>query len=271
MHAFALALLLGMQHGLDPDHLAAIDGLTRFNARVNPGRARWCGLWFSLGHGALVTVATVLVATLAAGWQLPEWIDTASGWVTVGLLVTIGMINLWSLRSGTADTQGPSGVRSRYLRGLLATQHPLAIFGIGALFALSFETLTQASVFALGAGATGGAGGVGGGGTWIAFAMGAVFTTGMMLTDAVNGLWLYRLARNTQRHSVLAMRRLALAIATLSFVMAAWAGSRMLSPEVDAWFDGSELLLGLAVLAGVACCYLLAVRGSARSAAAPLD
>ena len=27
MHAFALALLLGMQHGLDPDHLAAIDGL----------------------------------------------------------------------------------------------------------------------------------------------------------------------------------------------------------------------------------------------------
>jgi len=64
LHAFALALLLGMQHGLDPDHLAAIDGLTRFNARVNPARARWCGLWFSLGHGTLVTLATLLVATL---------------------------------------------------------------------------------------------------------------------------------------------------------------------------------------------------------------
>jgi len=270
MHAFALALLLGMQHGLDPDHLAAIDGLTRFNARANPARARWCGLWFSLGHGALVTLATLLVATLAAGWQLPEWVDTASGWIAVALLVTIGLINLWSLRTGSADTQGPSGVRSRYLRGLLATQHPMAIFGIGALFALSFETLTQASVFALGAGAAGGAG-VAGGGALIPVAMGVVFTAGMMLTDSVNGLWLYRLARNTQRHSARAMRRLALAIATLSFAMAAWAASRMLSSDVDAWFDGSELLLGLAVLAGVACCYLLAMRGSARSAAAPLD
>jgi hypothetical protein len=45
-----------------------------------------------------------------------------------------------------------------------------------------------------------------------------VFTAGMMLTDAVNGLWLYRLARNTQRHSVRAMRRLALAIATRSIL-----------------------------------------------------
>jgi high-affinity nickel-transport protein len=263
MHAIALALLLGMQHGLDPDHLAAIDGLTRFNARVNPARARWCGLWFSLGHGALVTVATLLVATLAAGWQLPQWVDTASGWLTVALLVAIGLINLWSLRSGAADGQGPSGVRSRYLRGLLATQHPLAIFGIGALFALSFETLTQASVFALGAGTAGG--------PWIPLVLGAVFTIGMMLTDAVNGLWLYRLARNTQQHSVLAMRRLALAIAMLSFVMAAWAGSRMLWSDVDAWFDGSELLLGLAVLAGVAACYRLAVRGTARTAVAPID
>ncbi|MCE2946252.1 MAG: nickel transporter [Betaproteobacteria bacterium] len=265
LHAFALALLLGMQHGLDPDHLAAIDGLTRFNARVNPARARWCGLWFSLGHGTLVTLATLLVATLAAGWQLPEWVDTASGWVTVGLLVTIGLINVWSVYTGQAETQGPSGVRGRYLRGLLAAQHPVTIFGIGALFALSFETLTQASVFALGAGTAGASGNV-----WVPLAMGAVFTGGMMVTDAVNGLWLYRLARNTQRHSALAMRRLALAIATLSFAMAAWAAARMLSPEVDTWFDGSELVLGLAVLAGVAGCYLLAMRGGSRSAAAPL-
>ena len=266
MHAFALALLLGMQHGLDPDHLAAIDGLTRFNARMDAARARWCGLWFSLGHGTLVTLATLLVATLASGVQLPEWVDTASGWVTVALLVIIGSINVWSLYTGQADLHGPSGLRGRWLRGLLGVRHPLAIFGIGAVFALSFESLTQASVFALGAGTAGLSGSV-----WLPLAMGTVFTAGMMLTDAVNGLWLYRLARNTQRHSVQAMRRLALAIATLSFTMAAWAASRMLSPGVDAWFDGTELLVGLAVLAGVAGCYLLAMRGTGRSAAAPLE
>jgi hypothetical protein len=40
---FALVLLvfvLGVKHGFDADHLATIDGLTRFNARRNPaGRA----------------------------------------------------------------------------------------------------------------------------------------------------------------------------------------------------------------------------------------
>ena len=266
MHALVLALLLGMQHGLDPDHLAAIDGLTRFNARIDPRRARWCGLWFSLGHGTLVTLATLLVATLASGWQLPEWVDTASGWVTVALLVTIGLLNVWSLYTGAADTQGPGGLRGRWLRGLLAVRHPVAIFGIGALFAASFETLTQASVFALGAGSAGAAGKA-----WLPLLMGMVFTAGMMLTDAVNGLWLYRMARNTQRHSALAMRRLALAIAMLSFTMAAWAAIRMLSPDVDEWFDGTEFAIGIAVLAGVAACYLIATRGAGRSASAPLD
>lgn len=267
-HALALALLLGIQHGVDPDHLAAIDGLTRFNARTNPGRARWCGLWFSLGHGALVTLATLVVALLATRWQMPAWVDTASGWITVVLLLAIGIINLASLRSGQAGTSGPLGVRSRFLGGLLASQHPLAIFGIGAIFALSFETLTQASIFALGASSAGTAAGAQGavsGGWWIPVSLGAVFTAGMMFTDAMNGLWLYRLARNTQHHSAQAMRRLAVAIAALSFAMAAWVMGRMLSPEVDAWFEGSELVLGMAVLALVAACYLIAMRGGGRS------
>jgi len=271
VHALALALLLGIQHGVDPDHLAAIDGLTRYNARVNPARARWCGLWFSLGHGTLVTLATLGVALLATSWELPAWIDAASGWVTVALLVAIGAINLASLRSGQAGASGPIGVRSRFLGGLLASQHPLAIFGIGAIFALSFETLTQASIFALGAssaGAVAGNAGAASAGWWIPLVLGAVFTAGMMLTDAMNGLWLYRLARNTQQHSAQAMRRLAIAIATLSFAMAAWVTARMLSQRVDAWFDGSELLLGLAVLALVAGCYLIAMRGGSRPAPA---
>ena len=54
---FALVLLvfvLGVKHGFDADHLATIDGLTRFNARANPRWARFCGTLFSLGHGAVV-------------------------------------------------------------------------------------------------------------------------------------------------------------------------------------------------------------------------
>jgi high-affinity nickel-transport protein len=42
-----LTLVLGMKHGFDADHLATIDGLTRYNSRHNPrlarqpGSARW--------------------------------------------------------------------------------------------------------------------------------------------------------------------------------------------------------------------------------------
>src|SRR5258706_15226717 len=55
----AVVFLLGLKHGLDPDHLAAIDGLTRFNASRRPLLSRWSGLLFSAGHGVVVTAAAV--------------------------------------------------------------------------------------------------------------------------------------------------------------------------------------------------------------------
>src|SRR5258706_14681730 len=50
-----LAFALGMRHGVDPDHLTAIDGLSR----VRPRRTN--GLYFTIGHGLVVTA-------LAAGF-----------------------------------------------------------------------------------------------------------------------------------------------------------------------------------------------------------
>ncbi len=66
----ALAFVLGLKHGLDADHLATIDGLTRFNARERPGMARWCGVLFSLGHGAVVIGIAITVGTLARQWEI---------------------------------------------------------------------------------------------------------------------------------------------------------------------------------------------------------
>ena len=61
MSLLALVLVLGLKHGLDPDHLVAIDGFTRTT------RSRWCGLFFSIGHGLAVTLTAVTVALIAAG------------------------------------------------------------------------------------------------------------------------------------------------------------------------------------------------------------
>ena len=66
----ALVFLLGLRHGLDPDHLAAIDGLTRAGTRE--GARRWCGLFFALGHGVVITLVGLAVAIAATEWE-PAW------------------------------------------------------------------------------------------------------------------------------------------------------------------------------------------------------
>ena len=43
-----VGLALGMRHGKDPDHLAAIDGLTRIRPRLPNG------VFLTLGHGLVV-------------------------------------------------------------------------------------------------------------------------------------------------------------------------------------------------------------------------
>ena len=65
-----LTFMLGMRHGMDPDHLIVVDNITRFNATVRPERARWCGLFFSLGHGALVTLVAALLAVAAGSHHI---------------------------------------------------------------------------------------------------------------------------------------------------------------------------------------------------------
>ncbi|MEG1327200.1 MAG: hypothetical protein RSD99_20050, partial [Janthinobacterium sp.] len=59
--ALALIFLLGMRHGLEPDHLAAVDGLTLRSQSVHARWAPWMGALFALGHGVTV-LAIVAVA-----------------------------------------------------------------------------------------------------------------------------------------------------------------------------------------------------------------
>ena len=68
-----LVFVFGARHGLDPDHLATIDGLTRHNLLQAPGRARWCGSLFSLGHGSIVMLIALGVGLASSRWQVPLW------------------------------------------------------------------------------------------------------------------------------------------------------------------------------------------------------
>ena len=205
----ALVFVLGLKHGLDPDHLVAIDGFTRST------RSRWCGLFFSLGHGVVVTLVGVGVALIAADWQPPQWLEYTGAWISIGVLVALGLANLMTvLRTAPGQPVALAGVRSHWLPERLANaSHPAVIAAVGAAFALSFDTISHALVFSMtGASLAGWA---------FAATLGVVFTCGMALTDAASGLWVARLVRSADQRAAAASRIMSIAVASLCLALAA--------------------------------------------------
>src|SRR5438876_2268342 len=96
-----LVFALGLSHGFNPDHLVAIDGMTRSSARVRPGMSRWSGLFFSLGHGAVVTLVGLVVALTAADLRAPRWLEQLGAGISIGVLLVLGIGNLLMIPSAT--------------------------------------------------------------------------------------------------------------------------------------------------------------------------
>lgn len=249
----ALVFALGVKHGFDPDHLVAIDGFARSSARRAPRVARWAGLWFSLGHGAIVTLIGLAVALYAADWQAPRWLEPLGSAVSIGVLAVLGVANLLMLwRTSPQDILVPIALRGRWVsERLTGVSHPATIAAVGAAFALSFDTVSHALVFSLtGAAAAG----------WLfALALGLVFTLGMVLTDALNGWWVARMVLRADRKAAAASRWMSLAIGGLCLAIAAGGLLRLGLPQLD------HALTVYAPLVGVAT--LLAVFAASRKAA----
>lgn len=249
----ALVFVLGLKHGLDADHLVAIDGLTRYNAQMRPLMARWCGFFFSLGHGAIVIAVAFTVGALTGEWQVPEWVADLGAWISIAFLVTLGLVNLVAVLTAAPDqVVRPVGVKGRLLGGLQRSSHPLAIALVGALFALSFDTMSQAALFAVTATQFGG---------WAhSVALGLAFMLGMMLADGANGLWISRLIHRADRTALIASRTFSLVVASLSLALAGFGIAKYFSPALDARMEGTELAVGLAIVAVIAASFALSLR-----------
>ena len=105
----ALVFLLGLKHGFDADHLATIDGLTRFNARHQRPFARYCGALFSLGHGVVVLAIALAVGVVSEKWEAPEWLELSGAWVSIGFLTLLGVVNLGGRARCRAGRGGGAG------------------------------------------------------------------------------------------------------------------------------------------------------------------
>lgn len=68
---FTTTLLLGLRHGIDWDHIAAITDIT--TSTDNRSHAFWLGTVYVLGHALIIVLFGLLAVNL--GVKLPDWID----------------------------------------------------------------------------------------------------------------------------------------------------------------------------------------------------
>ena len=256
-----LAFVLGARHGFDADHLATIDGLTRYNARTSPALARLCGALFSLGHGLVVCGVALAAASLATGWQTPAWLEATGVGISIVFLFGLAFVNLRAvLLTDPTAVVAPVGIRSRLLGRFVTVRRPWAVAAVGVLFALSFDTISQATLFAVAAGHFGGVA--------EALLVAGLFVLGMLAVDGINGVWISRLIRRADRTAVIASRVMALTVAGISLAVGCFTVAKLLVPAVDAWAEGREMLVGAAVVTGVLTAFVVGMRAAA---CAPAD
>jgi nickel/cobalt transporter (NiCoT) family protein len=249
----ALVFLLGLRHGFDADHLAAIDGMTRMSACQGRRHARYCGVLFSLGHGVVVLAIALSVASLRSRWQPPHWLDATGACISIGFLLLIGVANLRAaIVAAPGSVVALVGVKGRLLAPMMQANRPRGVALVGALFALSFDTISQSALFAMTATQFGG--------LVHALTLALLFVLGMLAADGLNGWWISRLLSRADQTAALASRVMSLAVSVASLLVAAFGIGKLLSPRVEQWGEGKESMLGLALILLITASYLLARR-----------
>ena len=201
----SLAYTFGLRHAVDPDHIAAIDNVTR-KLMQEGKRPISAGFFFALGHSTVVIMASLLVALSIGALEARfDWFKEVGGVIGTGVsatfLIVIAVINLVILisvyRAFTAVRRGENvtddalhdllarrGFVSRILRSLFSiVTRSWHLYPLGFLFGLGFDTATEVGL--LGISAAQGSAGLP---IWSILIFPALFTAGMSLIDTTDGV-----------------------------------------------------------------------------------
>lgn len=247
-----LAFVLGLRHGLDADHLAAIDGLTRWNVIRKRPFATYCGSLFATGHAAVILAAAVLLSALASEWRPPEFLESTGALLSAGSLLVLSIVNLGvaSGRSRAGATGTSFGWRSALFAKLLRAPRSWQVLLVGALFALSFDAITLAGLFAASAPH---------GSPIDAAGLALLFALGMATVGTVNGFWIARLSRHSDAASGHASRAMTYVVAAIGLLVASGVLLTLTVPAAQPWMADHELALSLSVITTVFAAYFAAL------------
>ncbi|MDH3731234.1 MAG: hypothetical protein OES13_08950 [Acidimicrobiia bacterium] len=110
----ASAFLLGLRHGIDWDHLAAISDIAA--SQDTPRRGIFLSTLYVIGHAAVVfSIGALAIVT---GQHLPDWADAAMGVVVGWTLVILGVYVGYTL----IRHRGSVPLRSRWMIVLSAVR-----------------------------------------------------------------------------------------------------------------------------------------------------
>jgi len=199
------AYVLGLRHGFDADHIAAIDNTTR--KLLNDGRRPLTvGTWFSLGHSTIVC-GMIVALVVAFDFIKAQYANFANVGAILGTLISgvflfaIGLVNVIivvevyrifrKLRDGELDQRAldeqmeKRGFLYRYFGRLFRLiEEPWQIYPIGVLFGLGFDTATEVILIALATGLAF----TGAFPLWAVLILPLLFTCGMVLSDTTDGV-----------------------------------------------------------------------------------
>jgi high-affinity nickel-transport protein len=164
-----VAYVFGLRHGVDADHIAAIDNTTR-KLMQSGKRSFTVGMWFSLGHSTVVValivglifatrdVVTNIPAIQNAGTIIGTIVSGSFLWI-IGLINAVILFGIYKIfltlkqgRLNQAELESllqNRGFMNRFFRPLFkAISEPWHIYPVGVLFGLGFDTASEVALIA---------------------------------------------------------------------------------------------------------------------------
>eukprot|EP00405_Crypthecodinium_cohnii_P025812 CAMPEP_0206488336 /NCGR_PEP_ID=MMETSP0324_2-20121206/42338_1 /ASSEMBLY_ACC=CAM_ASM_000836 /TAXON_ID=2866 /ORGANISM="Crypthecodinium cohnii, Strain Seligo" /LENGTH=363 /DNA_ID=CAMNT_0053967313 /DNA_START=15 /DNA_END=1106 /DNA_ORIENTATION=+ len=198
-----LAYTFGLRHGVDADHIAAIDNVTR-RLTVQGKRPATVGLFFALGHSSVVMLMCCLVV-VASDYMRHHLQNFArvggilGASISGSFLLVLGILNLlmsrqlWqSWREGTkygGHDHPVVGLFARFCPGTFeGITKPYQMYFVGFLFGLGFDTSSEVGLLGIVAVSRGDVA------RPLVLLLPALFMAGMCLVDTLNGVlmaWAY--------------------------------------------------------------------------------